>query len=76
MQINTGTLPISTANAERQAPDLPEAPSSCGGADADDFLSECALTMLIGESGPVRLVVLDLPPGLQVDDEDEQPKEG
>ena len=75
MQINTGALPLCPVNADRQAPDSPEAFGSSEAGDSEDLLSECALTMLVDETGPVRLFVLDLPPGLQLGDEDEQPTE-
>ena len=72
MEINTGSMTLALANAEREIPDLAE---TIDGEEANDLFSPCVLTMLVGESGPAMLVVLDLPPGLQLGDEDEQPKE-
>ncbi|MGH9364525.1 MAG: hypothetical protein ACRD1B_04575 [Thermoanaerobaculia bacterium] len=75
MEIGRGSLTLALENPERAAPDLAEAFGSFGGEETDDLLSPCVLTMLVGESGPAMLVVLDLQPGLQLGDEDEQPKE-
>ncbi|HSS45607.1 MAG TPA: hypothetical protein VLO07_09720 [Thermoanaerobaculia bacterium] len=75
MEIDTGSFAVASVNADRSAPDLAEAFSSFCGEETDDLPSECALTMLVGESGPTTLVVLDLPPGLQLGDEDLQPRE-
>ena len=73
MEINTGPFAVALANADRAASDLVEAFGSFGGEETDDLLPPCALTMLVGESGQAMLIVLDL--GLQLSDEDEQPKE-
>ena len=75
MEINTGPFAVALANADRSAPDLAEAFGSFGGEETDDPFSPCVLTMLVGESEPITLIVLDLPPGLQLGDEDEQLKE-
>jgi hypothetical protein len=76
MQINTGTLALALELAEGRTPRLVE---DLGGEPNDPF-SECVLTMLVGESEPMMLVVLDLPSALepeslQIGDENEQPRE-
>lgn len=67
---------LALANAEREGPDLTEAFRSD---ETTGFLSPCVLAMLVGESEPITLVVLELPPVLEPDplqpgDENEQTK--
>jgi hypothetical protein len=76
MQINTGSLALALEIAEGGTPCLVE---DLGGETSDSF-SPCVLTMLVGESEPMTLVVLDLPSALepdslQIGDENDQPRE-
>ena len=76
MQINTGSLALALEIAEGRTPRLVEDP----GGETNEPFSECVLTMLVGESEPITLVVLDLPPALepdslQIGDENDQPRE-
>ena len=76
MQINTGSLALALEIAEEGRPRLVEDL----GRQTNDPFSRCMLTMLVGESEPLTLVVLDLPSALepdslQIGDENEQPGE-